>query len=102
MGGRALRSDHIPSRPLNGAQGMSLLDQLTERTEGRGPKECATCYALRVLDEHTADKFCTVLAMPPSAVKSSEVARAFAECGIQVGPDSVRRHRNGVGTTCAS
>lgn len=79
---------------------MSLLDDLTNRTDGRGPKECATCYALRVLDDHTADKFRTVLAMPPTAVKSSEIARAFAECGMQVGGDSVRRHRNGVRTTC--
>lgn len=79
---------------------MSLLDQLTERTEGRGPKECATCYALRVLDDHTADKFRTVLAMSKNAVQSSEIARAFAECGITVGVDSVRRHRNGVSTSC--
>lgn len=81
---------------------MSLLDDLAARTDGRGVRECAVCYALRVLDDHTADKFRTVLAMPPTAVKSSEISRAFAECGVDVGGDSVRRHRNGVGKNCQS
>lgn len=73
---------------------MSLLDQLTARTDGRGPKECSVHYALRVLDEHTGEKFRTVLAMDPNVVKSAEIARAFLEAGVQVGADSVRRHRD--------
>lgn len=77
---------------------MSLLDELTQRTDGRGAKECGTGYALRVLDEHTADKFRTVLALPQEAVKAPEIVRAFRELGIHVGADSIRRHRNGTCT----
>ena len=77
---------------------MSLLDDLTQRTDGRGAKECGVGYALRVLDDHTADKFRTVLTLPQEAVKAPEIVRAFAEYDIQVGQDSVRRHRNGTCT----
>ena len=80
---------------------MSLLDQLTARTEGRGHQECGVAYALRVLDDHTADKFRTVLAMPKNVVQSAEIARAFAEAGVEVGGDSIRRHRSGVCKNCA-
>lgn len=81
---------------------MSLLDDLTSRTEGRGHQECGVAYALRRLDEHTADKFRAVLAMPKNVVQSVEIARAFDEAGVEVGADSVRRHRAGVCKNCAS
>lgn len=81
---------------------MSLLDDLTNRTDGRGHQECAVGYALRRLDEHTAEKFRTVLAMPKNVVQSSEIARAFTEAGVEVGADSIRRHRSGDCKSCGS
>jgi len=74
---------------------MSLLDELTERTDGRGIRECGVHYALRVLDPAVADKFRTVLAMSKEAVQSSEISSAFDECGVDVAATTVSRHRRG-------
>lgn len=79
---------------------MNLLDELSERTDGRGVKECGVHYALRILDPAVAEKFRTVLAMSLSAVKSSEISAALEEYGVSVGNDSVSRHRRGKCVTC--
>lgn len=75
---------------------MSLLDELSARRDGRGARECGVAYALRQLDEHTADKFRAVFEMSRNAVQSSEIHRALEEEGIRIGYDSVRRHRERV------
>ena len=71
------------------------LDELLERTDGRGVKECGVHYALRTLDPVVAEKFRSVLAMPPAAVQSAEISEALKEYNLAVGNDSVSRHRRG-------
>jgi len=72
---------------------VGLLDEITEQ-DGHGRRaRCTTHTVLSVLEGQDADDLRTAIA--DDAITAAAIARALNQRGIEIGQESIQRHRRG-------
>jgi len=70
------------------------LNELADRPHARSPRECTIAYALRALDDATADTLRRALDNP--SAQHAEISVALVGLGFTTNDTNVGRHRRGL------